>query len=123
MPFATIRWGANHADEVEPVNYFFDSHAKRDSFLEGVEAANGWMEYEVVASDADEDDGDTGYHCDKCGSGDVQACLPAFFDANKNFEYCDFDPEAETLYWYCNSCGDDTTVVKPDGSLERGRWG
>jgi hypothetical protein len=122
MPFVTIRWGANPADAVEAVNYSFDSHAKRDSFLEGVEAANGWMEYTVVASDADEGDGKTGYHCDKCGSGNVEACLPAFFDANRNFEYCSFDVEAETLFWYCNECAEPVAVVKPTGEIERGRW-
>jgi hypothetical protein len=122
MPFVTIRWGANPADAVEAINYSFDSHAKRDSFLEGVEAASGWMEYEVVASDADEDNGDTAYHCDTCGSGSVEACLPAFFDPNKNFEYQSFDVEAETLFWYCNECAEPVAVVKPTGDVERGRW-
>lgn len=123
MNAVQIRWGSNPADNIEPVSYTFDTRAARDAFLEGVEAAAGWLDYTVLTSEPDDQASNSEYHCDACGSSSMQACLPAYFDANDNFEYCDADYEAMVLTWFCNACGESVAVVKPTGEIERGRWG
>jgi hypothetical protein len=117
-----IEWGSTPWEEVESERYQFDNREERDGFLRGIEAAAGWSDYKVVSTDTDEKS-EAAYFCDECGSADVEACLPAFFDPNENFQYCNFDVDADALYWHCYACGENVSVVKPSGDVESGRWG
>jgi hypothetical protein len=47
-----ILWGSTSTrEENEPCTYEFDTKEEFNAFLEGVEAAVGWMDYEVVEQD------------------------------------------------------------------------
>jgi len=44
----SILWGSVPEDGQEAVTYEFHTKAEYDAFVEGVEAAEGWLNYEVV---------------------------------------------------------------------------
>ena len=47
-----ILWGENpERDEQEPMQYQFDTQAEIRAFCEGVEAGNGWLDYEILYTD------------------------------------------------------------------------
>lgn len=62
------------------------------------------------------------YVCDDCGGANVQVCLPAWFDPNKELKFIDCDAEADELSVYCEDCGDCTALVAPNGQVITGRW-
>lgn len=124
MQSVTIRWGAFvEVDEIR-MTYEFESEPEKRAFLYGVDESSAWMDYDLVEEqEVTESVGDASlYQCDSCGGTNVQACLPGFFDANNNFAFCEFDTEAETLYWLCANCEDRVVIIKPTGDTERGRW-
>ena len=43
-----IRWGSQPEEGDEPCAYEFDTKAELDAFLDGVDAAAGWLDYEIV---------------------------------------------------------------------------
>jgi hypothetical protein len=47
-----IIWGSHFEEEhaKNPCEYSFDTKAELDAFLQGVDAANGWMEYQTFDS-------------------------------------------------------------------------
>lgn len=48
----SILWGQNpELDEREPQTYSFGTEAELDAFLEGVDAMDGWMDYQIVEED------------------------------------------------------------------------
>lgn len=51
----SIHWGsrATRAESPEASEYEFDSKAERDAFLEGVDEASGWTEYETCEKPCD----------------------------------------------------------------------
>jgi hypothetical protein len=46
-----IIWGSQPEPGTRPTRYEFETHAELDAFLDGVEAASGWMEYRVQDDD------------------------------------------------------------------------
>lgn len=44
----SILWGENPEPEDEPIGYVFNTQVELDAFMEGVEAAEGWFDYEVI---------------------------------------------------------------------------
>jgi len=47
-----IHWGtAMSREDSKPVVYTFDSEKEKDSFMYGVEEANGWMEFVIIDGD------------------------------------------------------------------------
>ena len=50
MPSVTIRWGSNAIQENErPVCLAeFNTQVELDAYLEGVDDASGWMDYEIM---------------------------------------------------------------------------
>jgi hypothetical protein len=62
------------------------------------------------------------HRCLQCGGGDVEVCLPGWFDADDlSFRSC--DAEAEANAWYCPACEDTVAVITPDGRRSTSRWG
>lgn len=55
----TIMWGQAPEPDQEPITYSYDTAAELCAFIEGVEAAEGWMDYTIV------DDGCI--YCHDCG--------------------------------------------------------
>jgi len=56
-PFkAKIRWGSDSSDDQEPSVYSYATQAELDAFLEGVDAANGWLDYELIEEEEKSDD-------------------------------------------------------------------
>lgn len=55
MPEFTVRilWGSAPEEDDKPMTYTFASQELLDAFMEGVDAASGWLDYEVVG-DTDE---------------------------------------------------------------------
>lgn len=60
--------------------------------------------------------------CGRCGTNDVEVCLPAFFALNDNLNFVSVDLEAEALSYYCNQCEDDVPMRAPCGEMSVGRW-
>ena len=61
--------------------------------------------------------------CAKCGSAEVEICLPAHFAANGPLEVpVSVDYEAEALTYWCPHCQLDVPARLPDGEIRRGRW-
>jgi transcription elongation factor Elf1 len=60
--------------------------------------------------------------CARCGSAEVEICLPAHFKANGDNALVSVDWEAEALTYWCGSCEDNVAVRRPDGDVCRGRW-
>lgn len=46
--WVSIRWGSDSNPTDEPMMYEFHSRAELEAFLDGVEAATGWLDYELV---------------------------------------------------------------------------
>ena len=46
MTKITIKWGT---DKEETKTYTFENKEQAKFFMDGVDAANGWLEYEVVS--------------------------------------------------------------------------
>lgn len=53
MPEFSVRilWGQAPDPEDKPHTYTFSSQELLDAFMEGVEAASGWLEYEIVENE------------------------------------------------------------------------
>jgi len=49
QPSITILWGENPEPDDEPVTYTFNTKAELAAFCDGIEAADGWLAYEVIA--------------------------------------------------------------------------
>lgn len=47
QPAITILWGECPQPEDEPVTYTFNTDAELQAFIDGIEAGDGWMNYEV----------------------------------------------------------------------------
>ena len=62
------------------------------------------------------------FRCDDCGSTNVEVLLPAWFDPNNGLAFVSADETAEELAIYCNSCGESTGLIAPNGKAIRGRW-
>lgn len=46
-----ILWGQTPEPDQEPVTYEYPTRAEFDAFMDGVEAASGWLDYQVVPED------------------------------------------------------------------------
>lgn len=46
--WVSINWGADRQMSDDPMMYEFNSRAELEAFLDGVESANGWLDYELV---------------------------------------------------------------------------
>ena len=46
--WVSINWGADKLWADEPMLYEFHSRAELEAFLDGVEAASGWLDYELI---------------------------------------------------------------------------
>jgi len=47
QPSITILWGESPEPYDEPVTYTFNTDAELQAFIDGIEAGDGWMNYEV----------------------------------------------------------------------------
>ena len=52
----TILWGSTPEPDDTPVTYEFPTQAEMDAFMAGVEAANGWLDYEIIEGEETDDD-------------------------------------------------------------------
>lgn len=44
----TILWGESPEPDDKPVTYTFNTKAELQAFIDGIEACDGWMNYEVI---------------------------------------------------------------------------
>jgi len=54
MPFVTILWGEDPRDQQTDI-YDFDTFAERSAFMKGIQVADGWMQWEVLDQDGEDD--------------------------------------------------------------------
>jgi hypothetical protein len=45
----TILWGQVREPDQEPITYEFVTKSELDAFLEGVDAAVGWLDHEIIS--------------------------------------------------------------------------
>lgn len=62
------------------------------------------------------------FTCAKCESDDVEVCLPAWFNPNKELRLVECVADGDELSVYCNNCGDTTALISPNGQRITGRW-
>ena len=43
-----IEWGIHSLADVRATTYYFDTEKEMESFLYGVEEANGWLDYKII---------------------------------------------------------------------------
>ena len=61
------------------------------------------------------------YLCTKCGKANVEISVPAFFRLNENWKVSTVDVEATPLSYFCNDCGEATSVHSPRKRIETSR--
>ena len=49
------------------------------------------------------------WHCNKCGSYDVQTLEEAWFDPNNSYRFIESIESSNTMDW-CNTCNEETTL-------------
>ena len=83
-----------------------------DSYELGI----AWLKEQRTAREAEKNpDPEKHYLCTKCGRANVAVSVPAFFLPNEDWRAStvDVDLEAKALAYFCNDCGEETSVRKP----------
>lgn len=88
--------------------------ASKVESADSYELGTAWLKEQRTAREVNSNpDPEKHYLCSKCGQANIAISLPVFVLPNEDWRVSTVDVEAKALAYFCNDCGEGTSVRKP----------